>query len=101
MTKTTCSELRKGELQLQPLDVNELVRNALKLVRSDLVNQKVALYTELAPHLPAINGDGVQLHQVAAQRVAIRQALATIDGLNGQRAIFLIALSVGCCGHAV
>ena len=64
MTKTTCSELRKGELQLQPLDVNEILHNALKLVRSDLVNHKVTLHTEFAPHLPAVNGDGVQLQQV-------------------------------------
>jgi len=45
-------------------DVNEAIQNALKLVHSDLGNQNVALYTEFAPHLPTVNGDGVQLQQV-------------------------------------
>ena len=38
--------LKKGEVQLQPLDVNEVERNALNLMRSDLVNQNVALYAK-------------------------------------------------------
>jgi PAS domain S-box-containing protein len=56
--------LRKGEVQLEPLDINELVETVLKLVRSDFLNQNVALSTELAPHLPVVNGDSVQLQQV-------------------------------------
>src|SRR5262249_50696235 len=50
---------KKGEVQFQPLDVNEVVKSALNLIRSDLVNQNVAFYTEFAPHLPAVNGDDV------------------------------------------
>jgi C4-dicarboxylate-specific signal transduction histidine kinase len=64
--------LRKGEVQLQPLDVNEAVQNALKLVHGDLVNQNVALYTEFAPHLPTVNGDVVQLQQVLLNLVVQR-----------------------------
>ncbi len=56
--------LRKGELQQQPLDVNEVVQEVLKLVRSDLVNQNVAVQTELEPGLPVVHGDRVQLQQV-------------------------------------
>ncbi len=56
--------LKKGEVQHQPLDVNEVVREVLKLVRSDLVNQSVTAQTELAPDLPMINADRVQLQQV-------------------------------------
>jgi PAS domain S-box-containing protein len=56
--------LNKAEVQLEPLDVNELVDTVLKLVRSDLANQNVVVRTELAPGLPAVNGDDVQLQQV-------------------------------------
>jgi PAS domain S-box-containing protein len=56
--------LKKGEVQHQPLNVNEVVQEVLKLVRSDLVNQNVATQTELAPGLPRIQGDRVQLQQV-------------------------------------
>jgi len=70
-------------VQLQPLDVNEVVRNALKLVRSDLVNQKVALYTELAPHLPPINGDGMQLLQVLLNLVVnCCDAMADVEAVG-------------------
>ena len=56
--------LKKGEVHQQPLDLNDAVREVLKLVRSDLVNQGVTTHTELAPVLPAVNGDRVQLQQV-------------------------------------
>jgi len=56
--------LKKGEVQHQPLDVNEVVLEVLKLVRSDLVNQGVTAHTELAPGLPLLHGDRVQLQQV-------------------------------------
>ncbi len=56
--------LKKGEVHHEPLDVAEVVRDVLRLVRSDLVNQGVAAATELPSHLPAVRGDRVQLQQV-------------------------------------
>jgi len=56
--------LKKGEVQQQPVDVNDAVREVLKLIHSDLVNQGVTTRTELAPALPTVNGDRVQLQQV-------------------------------------
>jgi PAS domain S-box-containing protein len=56
--------LKKGEVQRQPLLVNEIVQEVLKLVRSDLVNLNFTAQTELAPNLPVIHGDAVQLQQV-------------------------------------
>ncbi|MEW6037636.1 MAG: ATP-binding protein [Pseudomonadota bacterium] len=55
---------RKGELQYEPADVNTLVADVLKLVRSDLVNQGVEVETALAPTLPQVSCDRVQLLQV-------------------------------------
>ena len=56
--------LRKGETQLEPLHINEVVNSVLKLMRSDLVNQHVAVRAELAPDLPVVDGDGIQIQQV-------------------------------------
>jgi len=56
--------LKKGEVQQQPLDMNEVVQEALKLVRSDLLNHGAAAHAELAPGLPAVTADRVQILQV-------------------------------------
>jgi len=56
--------LKKGEVQHQPLSVNELILEVLKLVRSELVNQNFTAQTQLAPDLPIVHADGVQLQQV-------------------------------------
>jgi PAS domain S-box-containing protein len=56
--------LKKGEIQNLPLAVNEVVQEVLQLVRSDLVNQGFTAQTELAPDLPVVHGDRVQLQQV-------------------------------------
>ena len=56
--------LKKGEVQQHSLCINEVVQDVLKLIRSDLINQKVTVDTELARNLPAVTGDPVQLQQV-------------------------------------
>jgi PAS domain S-box-containing protein len=56
--------LKKGEIHREPLDMNEVVDNVLKLIRSDLINQRVSVQIELAPDLPLVYGDEVQLQQV-------------------------------------
>ena len=55
---------RKGEIQLQPLDANDLVSDILRLMRSDLINRRIAVSIDLAPKLPEVSGDRVQLQQV-------------------------------------
>src|SRR5882724_4456461 len=58
--------LKKGELQehCDDVDLNEVIRDVVNLMRSDLINRNVTLDTDLAQKLPAITGDKVQLQQV-------------------------------------
>jgi PAS domain S-box-containing protein len=56
--------LKKGETLLQPLDLNELVNDVLELARADCDSRAVTLQRELAPSLPEVRGDRVQLQQV-------------------------------------
>ncbi len=47
-----------------PLDVNDVVREVIALVQRELISRRVSLRMELAPALPMILGDRVQLQQV-------------------------------------
>ncbi len=54
----------KSELEKLPLDLNDVVRDVIVLLRRELASQGVSLRTELEPLLPMILGDRVQLQQV-------------------------------------
>jgi C4-dicarboxylate-specific signal transduction histidine kinase len=56
--------LRKASPQMAPLDVNEVIREVLGLVRSELIRGGVTAKTKLTARLPAVLGDRVQLQQV-------------------------------------
>jgi len=55
---------KRGKPIFEPLDVNELVRDTFGLTRSILTTRRVTLVTHLAPALPPIAGDRVQLQQL-------------------------------------
>src|ERR1700738_2587523 len=54
----------KTDMEKLPLDLNDLVREVIALVQRELASHGVSLKTELAPALPEILGDRVQLQQV-------------------------------------
>jgi signal transduction histidine kinase len=56
--------LKRGEVQFQPLSANEIVEDVLKVLRSELIDRDVTVHSELAPSLPILQGDRVELQQV-------------------------------------
>jgi PAS domain S-box-containing protein len=58
------SLLRKEEAQRHPLNLNDVVEESLRLMRSDLLNRHVMISTDLEDALPAVSGDRNQLQQV-------------------------------------
>jgi len=56
--------LKKGEIQLQEVDINELVLEVIGLEHSDLIARNVSVSTRLAPQLPLVRADRVQIQQV-------------------------------------
>jgi two-component system sensor kinase FixL len=56
--------LKKGETKYQSLDLNEIVKDVLRLIHSDLLTQNVNVTTKLEKALPKVNGDLVQIQQV-------------------------------------
>jgi two-component system, LuxR family, sensor kinase FixL len=63
--------LKKGEppKHCDDVDLNEVVRDVLKLMRNDVINQNVIVDTDLAQNLPAVTGDRVELQQVVLNLV--------------------------------
>jgi PAS domain S-box-containing protein len=55
---------KKGALQRELVDVNELVREMVALLRGEANRYSISIRTELAEHLPKVMGDRVQLQQV-------------------------------------
>jgi len=56
--------LKKAETAKEPLDLNEAIREVIVLTRSEMTGKRVALRLNLAPDLPLVLGDRVQLQQV-------------------------------------
>ena len=55
---------RKDGLQIAPLNLNDIITEAIPLVRRELINSNVDLRMELSPALPLTMGDRIQLQQV-------------------------------------
>jgi C4-dicarboxylate-specific signal transduction histidine kinase len=69
---------KKGELQRELVDVNELVREMIALLRSEANRYSISIRTELAEDLPKIMADRVQLQQVFTNLM-----LNGIDAMKG------------------
>jgi PAS domain S-box-containing protein len=80
--------LKKGEVQQHSLCINEIVQDVLKLIRTDLINQKVVVDCKLARNLPTVIGDPVQLQQVLLNLVV--NACDAMAGYNAQERRLII-----------
>src|SRR6202140_3796066 len=58
------SLFKKGVLQRELVDVNELIREMIVLLRSEASRYSISIRTELAEGLPKVMADRVQLQQV-------------------------------------
>jgi PAS domain S-box-containing protein len=56
--------LMKGAPDRTKLDINEVIQEVTRLLRHELTRNRVSLRTDLAPDLPYVLGDRVQLQQV-------------------------------------
>jgi C4-dicarboxylate-specific signal transduction histidine kinase len=71
--------LRRSDTQKAPLDINDLISDGIALVQRELLSHQVSLRTELAPTLPVVLADRVQLQQVIINLV--------INGIEAMQAI--------------
>jgi signal transduction histidine kinase len=56
--------LRKREMELEPVDLNEIILEVVALIRPESGRRGIAIETELAANLPLVRGDNVHLQQI-------------------------------------
>jgi PAS domain S-box-containing protein len=81
----------KRPLERQPLDLNEVAREILRLVGGDARRRRVALRAELLPALPSIAADRVGLQQVVLN--LLLNAMDSLDEVEPPRR--LVTLRTG------
>jgi two-component system sensor kinase FixL len=97
---------KRGETRYVPMQVNDVVRDVLSLIRSDLIARGVTVHTELEEPLPQVLADPVQVQQVlinlitnACDAMAENPDLDRILTLKTQRDNWLVRVTVqdrGC-----
>jgi len=100
---------KKSGLEKVPLDINDVVRETIPLVQRELTSHQILLPMELAPALPTILGDRVQLQQViinlvmngieAMQSVADRPRELVIRSRQDEKQQVLV--SITDCGVGI
>jgi len=85
--------LRKGKAQFRSLDLNDVVRDALELAHSDLVMREVTTTCRMAPDLPAVRGDRIQLQQIVLNLIA--NACEAMMGTEPGRRALTVATARG------
>ncbi|HEY6767111.1 MAG TPA: ATP-binding protein, partial [Candidatus Sulfotelmatobacter sp.] len=75
------SQFKKDTLQRESVDVNEVIREMIALLRSETMRCNISVRTELAADLPQIMGDRVQLQQVTMNLIMNSiDAMKVVDG---------------------
>jgi signal transduction histidine kinase len=74
---------KKGAPELELVDVNDVIREMVVLLRSEAAQHSVSVREELAPDLPGTTGDRVQLQQVVMNLIINGiDAMKDVDGLR-------------------
>jgi len=84
--------LKKSNTVRQPLDLNEVTREVLDLTHSDLLLRRIPTTTALAPGIPPVLGDRVQLQQVILNLVLNAcDAMSTVDPAERELTLTTVA----------
>ncbi len=77
------AQFQKGSLHREVVDVNEINRETIALLRDEAVRHNVSVRSELAADLPHIVGNRVQLQQVAMNLIVNSiEAMKDVDGIR-------------------
>jgi C4-dicarboxylate-specific signal transduction histidine kinase len=78
---------RKGTLQRELVDLNEIIREMNLLLRTEATQFAVLVRTELAADLPQVMGDRVQLQQVLMNLTT--NSIDAMKGVDGTRELII------------
>jgi PAS domain S-box-containing protein len=75
------SQFKKGTSKWESVDINEVIREMIALLRSEAMRNNISVQMELAADLPRITGDRVQLQQVMMNLIMNSiDAMKEVDG---------------------
>jgi C4-dicarboxylate-specific signal transduction histidine kinase len=80
--------VRHGEQRREPVDVNELVREAARLADLEARQLGVTVRLDLAPGIPVVHADGIQVEQVVLNLV--RNGFEAMRETNGRERVLCI-----------
>ncbi|HMN45518.1 MAG TPA: ATP-binding protein [Povalibacter sp.] len=86
--------LKRRELQMQPMSIDSLVRDASTLVRADAAARHVSLECHADESLPLVSADRVHLLQVLINLI-VNAVDATCDIRNARRCVRVAAQAAG------
>jgi signal transduction histidine kinase len=72
---------KKGAPREDPVDLNQAILEVTALIHSEAVKNGVTMRTQLAPRLPCLRGDRVQLQQVMLNLIV--NAIQAMSGIAG------------------
>jgi signal transduction histidine kinase len=76
---------QKDDQRKTPLDINELIRDVVALLRDQLERHEVAMETELSPAVPQVLGNRVQMQQAILN--LIMNAAEAMDTVSDRRRV--------------
>ncbi len=74
---------RKGERRQQRIDLREVIQETANFVRAEVRQQQIRLRLDVAPDLPGVMADPIQIEQVLLN--LIRNGMDALSGLDGSR----------------
>ena len=78
---------KKGAVQREFVDINEIIREMLLLQRSEATRYSISIRTQLAGDLPQVMGDRVQLQQVMMNLII--NGIDAMKEVNGTRELMI------------
>jgi PAS domain S-box-containing protein len=81
------SQFQRGASHREVIDVNEINRETVALLRDEAARYNISVRTVLAPDLPQIVGDRVQLQQVAMNLIV--NSIEAMKGFDGIRELVI------------
>jgi PAS domain S-box-containing protein len=81
---------KKGTPQWDLVDINEIIREMVSLMRSEVTQHSISVRTELAENIPQITGDRVQLQQVFMNLMI--NAIDAMKDMDGTRDLTISSL---------
>jgi C4-dicarboxylate-specific signal transduction histidine kinase len=82
------SLIRKGAAEREPVELNQLIEETIALAGAQAARNDVAIEADLAPDLPMVSGDKIQLQQVLLN--LMMNAIEALGGADDRKRLLII-----------